>query len=232
MKEFIESLFSLERGLFFSLNGSNSLFLDNAMWTISGRFIWIPLILFIIYIFFSRLQRKEAILLTIVFILLFVMADQISSGIIKPYFKFFRPTHNPDFKDFVETVNNYTGGKYGFISGHATNSFAIAVFLSLVFRNRWVTLSTLLWATTNSYTRIYLGVHFITDVTAGMIVGTLIAIFLYIIYAILRKTILHPPSSRRKTPFVKSEGTVLAVSIVLYIAIIVIFCPVLSSLPH
>lgn len=232
MKEFIEGLLPLERNLFFALNGSDSLFLDNVMWTISGRFVWIPLFLFVLFLFFYRAHRKEAILVTLFFILVFAATDQISSSFFKPFFERFRPTHHPDFKDLVDTVNNYRGGRYGFISGHATNSFGLFVFFSLVFRSRFVTLSTLLWATINSYTRIYLGVHFISDIVAGMIVGSLVALLLYAAYAALRKAIVHPPSSRRQSAYGKKEGTLLAAFIILYIVIIAIFSPFLATLPH
>ena len=232
MKEFIEGLLPIERDLFFTMNGSDSLFLDNVMWTISGRFIWIPVFLFILFIFFYRARRNEAILVTLFLILVFVATDQISSSFFKPFFERFRPTHHPDFRDMVDIINGYRGGRYGFISGHATNSFGLAVFLSLVFRNRLVTISTLLWATINSYTRIYLGVHFISDILAGMIVGTLVAFLLYTIYTALRKTIVHPPSSRKLSAYGKKEGTILATFIILYLIVITIYSPFLATLPH
>jgi undecaprenyl-diphosphatase len=232
MKKFVEGLLPVERDLFFALNGSDWPFLDNVMWTISGRFIWIPLFLFILFLFFYRTQRKEAILVTLFFILLFAATDQISSSFFKPFFERFRPTHHPDFKDMVDIVSGYRGGKYGFISGHATNSFGLAVFLSLVFANRWVTFSTLLWATLNSYTRVYLGVHFISDIVAGMIVGSLVALLLYGAYAALRKAVVHPPLSRQESAYGKKEGTLLATFIILYIIIIASFSPFLATLPH
>ncbi|MEA5127819.1 phosphatase PAP2 family protein [Proteiniphilum sp.] len=232
MKEFVEELLPAERDIFFALNGSESLFFDNVMWTISGRFIWVPVMLFILFIFFFKTRRNEAILVTLFFILLFVAADQISSSFFKPFFERYRPTHHPDFKDTVDIVNGYRGGRYGFISGHATNSFAIAVFLSLVLRNGLLTFSSLLWATINSYTRIYLGVHFISDIVAGMIVGTLIAFIIYGIYTLVRKAVVNPPSSRRISAYDKKKGTLLAVFILLYLFIITIFSPFLATLPH
>lgn len=232
MKDFIESLLPLERDLFLSLNGSDSPFLDDVMWTISGRFVWVPLMLFIVFLFFYKKQWKEAVLLVLFFILLFVATDQISSSFFKPFFERFRPSHHPDFKDVVDILNGYRGGRFGFISGHATNSFGVAVFLSLVFRNRFLTLSSLLWATINSYTRIYLGVHFISDILAGMIVGSLVGLIIYLIYAELRKVIVKPPLSLRQSAFGKKEGTLLSVFIILYLLLIVIFSPILSTLPH
>ena len=146
MKETIENILPLERDLFLLLNGSESPFLDDWMWTVSGRFVWIPLFLVILFLFFYKTPRKQALLVSLFIILVFVASDQFSSGLCKPFFERYRPTHHPDFKELVDIVNGYRGGRYGFISGHATNSFGLAVFLSLLFRNRAVTLTTLSWA--------------------------------------------------------------------------------------
>ncbi|NLY25729.1 MAG: phosphatase PAP2 family protein [Bacteroidales bacterium] len=232
MNEAVERILPLERDLFFALNGSDSLFLDHVMWTISGRFVWIPLFLFILFLFFYKTPRKEALLVTLFFILLFVLSDQVSSSLFKPLFERFRPTHHPDFKELVDTVNGYRGGRYGFISGHATNSFGLALFLSLLFRHRRVTLFALLWAALNSYTRIYLGVHFLSDILAGMAVGMLLAFLLYALFILLRVKIFQPESHLEKIPYGRRHGDLLSSFILVYILLLIIFSPFLASLPH
>ncbi len=182
--------------------------------------------------FFYKTPGKEAFLVTLFFILVFVVSDQVSSSLFKPMFERFRPTHHPDFKDMVDIMNGYRGGRYGFISGHATNSFGLAVFLSLVFRVRWVTLSTLCWAAVNSYTRIYLGVHFISDILAGMLVGAMLAFLLYVLYFRLRNNLFHPSSFNRQSAYSRSHSMLLSVFIVLYLLIIIIFSSILATLPH
>ena len=232
MKEAVESILPLERDLFFALNGSDSLFLDQVMWTISGRFVWIPLFLFILFLFFYKTPRKEALLVTLFFILLFVLSDQVSSSLFKPLFERFRPTHHPDFKELVDTVSGYRGGRFGFISGHATNSFGLAVFLSLVFRHRWVTLCALSWATLNSYSRIYLGVHFVSDIVAGMMVGSFLALLLYGIMIRLRSRLFHPLQSYKTHIYSQINGNLFASFIIVYLLLLIIFSPFLSTLPH
>lgn len=233
MKEIVENIIPLERDLFLLLNGSDSVFLDNVMWTISGRFVWVPLLLFLVFLFFYKTLRKEALLVTLFFILLFVACDQVSSGLIKPLFERLRPSHHPDFMDVVDLVNNYRGGRFGFISGHATNSFGLAVFLSLLFKNRRLTIASLIWATINSYSRIYLGVHFISDIIGGVIVGTIIGIIIYQMYSYFRyRMFTIPDRLRRKSAYSLYHGNMLAIFIISCLVIITIFNQPLSQLPH
>ncbi|QRX62799.1 phosphatase PAP2 family protein [Dysgonomonadaceae bacterium zrk40] len=232
MKEAIENLIPLERDLFFLLNGSDSSFLDDWMWTVSGRFVWIPLFLAILFLFFYRTPRKQALLVTLFFILVFVLSDQLSSGFCKPFFERFRPTHHPDFKELVDIVNGYRGGRYGFISGHATNSFGLAVFLSLLFRHRGVTLAALSWALLNSYTRIYLGVHFISDIVAGMLAGSLLAFLLYRLMMLLLSRLPATQDLSAGTLYNRKQGNWLAMFILAYIFLLTLFSPLMASLPH
>lgn len=232
MKEAIENLIPLERDLFFLLNGSDSSFLDDWMWTVSGRFVWIPLFLAILFLFFYRTPRKQALLVTLFFILVFVLSDQLSSGFCKPFFERFRPTHHPDFKELVDIVNGYRGGRYGFISGHATNSFGLAVFLSLLFRHRGVTLAALSWALLNSYTRIYLGVHFISDIVAGMLAGSLLAFLLYRLMMLLLSRLPATQDLSAGTLYYRKQGNWLAMFILAYLFLLTLFSPLMASLPH
>ncbi|HOO94961.1 MAG TPA: phosphatase PAP2 family protein [Proteiniphilum sp.] len=232
MKEAIENLIPLERDLFFLLNGSDSSFLDDWMWTVSGRFVWIPLFLAILFLFFYRTPRKQALLVTLFFILVFVLSDQLSSGFCKPFFERFRPTHHPDFKELVDIVNGYRGGRYGFISGHATNSFGLAVFLSLLFRHRGVTLAALSWALLNSYTRIYLGVHFISDIVAGMLAGSLLAFLLYRLMILLLSRLPATQDLSAGTLYYRKQGNWLAMFILAYLFLLTLFSPLMASLPH
>ncbi len=232
MKEAIENLLPLERNLFFLLNGSDSQLFDDWMWTVSGRFVWIPLFLVILFLFFFQTPRKQALLVTLFFVLVFVLSDQLSSGICKPFFERFRPSHHPDFKELVDIVNGYRGGRYGFISGHATNSFGLAVFLSLLFRHRGVTLSALSWATLNSYTRIYLGVHFISDIVAGMLAGSLLAFLLYQLMILLMRRLPATQGATAGKLYSSRQGKWLTLFILCYLFLITLFSPLLSSLPH
>lgn len=233
MKEAIENLLPLERNLFFALNGSESIFLDNMFMTITGKLIWAPILIFLVFMLFYKTPIKTAIITIVAIILLFTLCDQISSSLFKTYFQRLRPTYHPDFMEFVDTVKNYKSGGYSFISGHATNSFGIAVLLSLIFRSRWVTIPMISWALLNSYSRIYLGVHFITDILAGIIVGTLIVLFVYMLFkiALKRVYIKGEPNMDNSLTYTASRSRTIGIVFASYILFVIIFSPLLATLP-
>ncbi|MDR0231189.1 MAG: phosphatase PAP2 family protein [Dysgonamonadaceae bacterium] len=213
-----------ERGLFLFLNGMHSPFWDNVMYTYSYMFTWIPFYLCFFFVFAYKKHWKEIVITFVAIGLLVLFCDQLSSGIAKPLFHRFRPTHHPDFKYVVHTVFNYRGGRYGFFSGHATNSFGFATLIALMFRNKTLTITMYIFAFIMGYSRIYLGVHFVSDVVVGMIVGILVGLFIYILYTIGRKYwIKIPPKNLRKTIYSKKESNFLVRVYVIMVTIMLIF---------
>ena len=217
MKEFVENMLTWERGLFFLLNGSDSVFLDNLMHTISLTKVWAPLYVFVLFLVFYKTPIKQSVLVMLFFVAMVTLCDQFSSSLVKPFFERLRPGHHPDFKDFVQLVRGHRGGGYAFISGHATNSVGFAVLLSLVFRNRWVTLVALTWAAAISYSRIYLGMHFVSDVVGGIIAGALISTGLYYAALVpLRKKLLKPDDAQKLQMYSAQHGKLLWIGFAAY----------------
>ena len=106
----------------------------------------------------------------------------------KPYFQRPRPTHDKEIRADVHTVHNYRGGRYGFASSHAANSFGLATFLWLLFHTRWRFAGLLfIWAGIVSYSRIYLGVHYPLDILVGGLVGALFALLMAKVYVFYTK---------------------------------------------
>ena len=182
----LEKMLVFERDTFFSLNGSDSVFIDNFMWLYTGKIVWIPLALLIIAVFIYKKDWRESLLVLLSIVLVVTLCDQFSSHVCKPFFMRFRPSHHPDFMNEVDLVMNYRGGKFGFISGHAANSFGFAIFLSCLLKNKLLTFSIFLWAILTSYSRIYLGVHFISDILFGMLSGLIIGYTVYKSYIFAR----------------------------------------------
>ncbi|MDR0795649.1 MAG: phosphatase PAP2 family protein [Tannerella sp.] len=186
----LEKILEYERGLFLWLNGCHNSFWDGFMWLYTGQAVWIPVTIFLFFILFYQKNWKESLLILLSIALIIALCDQLSSHICKPYFMRFRPTHHPDFMEYVKTVNDYRGGKYGFISGHACNAFGFATFLLLFLRRRLITVSMLIWSTLMAYSRIYLGVHFISDIIPGALAGCIIGFLCYKLYVTVRRKLL------------------------------------------
>ena len=191
----VEKILVYERDLFFMLNGSDSPFLDRFMWLYSGKAVWLPLAFFILVVLLYKKKWRESILILLAIVLVITLCDQFASHVCKPIFTRFRPTHHPDFMDQVKTVFDYRGGRYGFISSHAANAFGFATFMSLLFRYRLFTWTIFLWAALTAYTRVYLGVHFISDIVPGAIAGVFFGWLVYWLYVKVRPVVTGTSSN-------------------------------------
>lgn len=186
----VQFLKDIDTRLFLLLNSHHNSFFDAVMWQFSDKFFWIPLYLILLgYIIYK--YKKQSLLIIAAIIIIIALSDQISSGIIKPLVERLRPTREPSIMQLIHTVNNYKGGKFGFVSSHAANSFALATFLSLLFKNKIFTFSIVIWATLVSFSRVYLGVHYPGDVICGALIGVFVSYFVYKLYIWLTKKIQH-----------------------------------------
>jgi undecaprenyl-diphosphatase len=174
----LDFLDHIDRIIFLFLNGLHSTFWDQVMWWISERFIWLPLYLLITGYLIYRYKWKIIVILILV-ALLITMSDQGSVHLFKEVFKRLRPCHNPEISHLVHIVKGHCGGKYGFVSSHAANSFAVASYSLLLIRNRYYTIFIICWALLVSYSRIYLGVHYPGDILGGAILGIVLG---YVVY--------------------------------------------------
>ena len=201
----LERILPYERSAFFFLNGSESELLDNFMWMCSHKLTWVPLYLclFIIFVYKYRNNWKEYVLIFVSIFFVILICDQVASGILKPMFQRFRPTHHPDFKDQVDFIFGYRGGRYGFASSHASNAFGLAMFTALLFRNKLFSITIFAFAAITAYSRIYLGVHFISDIVAGTLIGIITGILIYKLYIFARKKLItekiHAPAIPKYT---------------------------------
>lgn len=179
-KEIILWLADLDARLLLIVNGAHSPFFDAVMWCISGRWIWVPFYIVLTYMLFRRFSWKRAMLCLLTIGLIILAADQTCASLIRPEVCRLRPANlNNTLSHLVHVVNGYRGGRYGFPSCHAANTFALAMFMSLVFRNKRFTVMMFSWAIVVSYSRMYLGVHYFGDLFCGACVGSLFAVLFY-----------------------------------------------------
>lgn len=176
----LEILNSIDTELYLFFNGMHNPFFDRLMMMVTGKFIWIPMYATVLFVLFRNFKPKQAIMLALTLILAVAFADQICASLLRPIFGRLRPS-NPDnpLSEFAVLVNGYRGGKYGFPSCHAANSFALASFMVCVVKSTRFRIFIISWAVINSYSRLYLGVHYPFDLMVGAILGTLISYSLY-----------------------------------------------------
>jgi undecaprenyl-diphosphatase len=169
-----ESLKQIDTCLFLFLNRLHSPFWDEVMWLASDKFTWVPLYALLLWLLIKQNTGKVGLLLLMI-ILLILASDQ-ATNLAKYTFARLRPSQEPSLHGMVHILRDYTGGQFSFYSAHASNAFAVAVFvLRLIGRRyKWLFPVMLFYATLVSYSRIYLGVHYPFDVLTGALMGSLI----------------------------------------------------------
>ena len=186
--DMLEQLLHIDTEILLAINGWHAPWADTLMWIVSAKTTWIPLYLLLIGLLVWRyrqpaptpikwLQKVPACVVMIVVIALAVgAADFIASGILKDWVARPRPSRVPELEGVLHLVNGYKSGQYGFVSSHAANTMAVALLFSLIWRNKIATCGLMLWVAANCYSRMYLGVHYPTDILGGLIVGSLVAV--------------------------------------------------------
>lgn len=182
-------MINFDTELFLFLNGLHAAWLDPVMTFISGKLTWTPFYLVLLYLVIKN-YKKQSILIILGIILLIVCSDQVSSGIFKPLFERPRPCHNEAIKDLVYLPDGRCGGAYGFISSHACNVFALAVFMTNILKRYYRKIGWVMfvWASLVAYSRIYMGVHYPGDVIVGAAVGAIIGWLVFKAYRLWRMT--------------------------------------------
>ena len=162
----------IDHSLFLFLNGFHFSALDQVMYYSSKSLLWLPLYLVFLYLVIRK-YRWQALLVILFAVVMITLSDQLSN-FSKEFFQRLRPSYEPGLH--VHLVNAYKGGIFGFYSAHASNTFAVAVFLIILLRKscKYCFVPFILWALFLSYTRIYLGVHYPGDTIAGIGIGSLL----------------------------------------------------------
>ncbi|NER10766.1 undecaprenyl-diphosphatase [Muriicola jejuensis] len=179
----LEELLHIDREAFLFLNNLGSQAWDGFWLFTTGKWSSLPLYLLLLILSARLLGWKRTLLLLATVALLIAVCDQLSN-----FFKVgvgrLRPCYDPDLDGLFRLVKASCGGKYGYFSAHAANTFAVAVFFSHLLRTgfRWMPWLLVFWAGLVSYSRIYIGVHFPLDVVSGALVGTFMGWLFFRLY--------------------------------------------------
>lgn len=173
----------IDQQLLFWLNGSDSLFTDGVMTTLTAGTTWIPLYIALFYLVLKNNETMAQVLLTIGCAAVCVLVTAgITNLVIKPLVARPRPCDDPIIKYAVDVVSGVSAGNYSFFSAHAANTSALVMFLALLIRNKLFIVTMIIWSLLNCYTRLYLGVHYPSDIICGLLFGSLMGFITYVVY--------------------------------------------------
>lgn len=164
-------------------NGSDNIMLDQMVQILTSGLTWIPLYVMLFFVVMRNNETMGQIALVVgsaIFCVLF--ADGLVDGIIKQLAERWRPSNDPTFKYMVQVVDDIRPKGYSFCSAHAANTMSLAVFFSLLIRSKMLTITLVIWSLINCWTRLYLGVHYPSDILCGMMIGIVVGILVYLLY--------------------------------------------------
>lgn len=179
----MQTLTDIDRSVLAFFNGSDSLFVDNLAVILTSGVTWIPLYLSLLYVVIKNNETMKQIMLVIGCVILsIVLSDGVADFIVKPMVERLRPSNDPLIKYTVNVVEGIRGNSYSFFSAHASNTFCIAMFFSLLVRNKVFVVTMVSWSLINCWTRMYLGLHYPSDILVGLIWGGVSGSLAYYIY--------------------------------------------------
>jgi len=187
--DIINQLIDLDIKVFLALNGLGVDSWDDFWNFVTHRFTWVPVYFLLLYVVFKFSGWKGVMYYAVAVSILILIVDQTTYSWFKAVFQRPRPSHNQDIADVIR-ITGRSGGRWGFISAHASNTFAIAVFLGYQFKKifKYSAILLITWAVFISYSRIYVGVHYPADLIVGALWGAFVA---YLLLRILTITKLN-----------------------------------------
>lgn len=221
----LEKALPLDQTITLALNGSDSLYADGLMMTITSTLTWVPVGLVMLYVVIKNNELPRLLTITAMLVACVAVCTTLSE-ISKAVFERWRPSNDPILMYTVNIVDGYRESGFGFFSAHAANTMSVAVFLAFLFRNARLSLLMLLWSLLNGWSRIYLGVHYFGDVIVGFAVGALVGATLYYLQRRIASRFANPTrvisSEYTHGGYLKADINFLTLSLLLTFSVITI----------
>jgi len=183
----VDQLLQYDKELFLFLNNLGIPIWDDFWLVITNKLTFIPLYAVLLYLIYKKLGLKSLLLLILVIVALITFTDQVTN-LFKDGFERLRPCREESVKEFMRFIAPRCG-KYGFFSGHSSNTMAVAVFAGLLLKPHYKKLIFILlfWSAIVAYSRIYVGVHYPLDIICGMVFGAFSGFIFYKLQQYLRQ---------------------------------------------
>jgi undecaprenyl-diphosphatase len=176
----LEKIITLDKELLIYLNGFGSTTYDGLWLIITKQVYWTPFFLFLAYLLYKKIGIKK-LGIVIIFIAVILLCCNTSVEFFKATFQRLRPCNDPELKGIIRIVHQ--SDSYSFFSGHASNSMATMIFLFFILKKYYkYAILIFLYPVIFAYSRIYLGVHFPTDILTGYVFGAILGFVFYKIY--------------------------------------------------
>jgi undecaprenyl-diphosphatase len=181
----LEKIISLDKQLLVYLNGLGSATFDPFWLLITDLKNWIPFFIFLIYLVYKKLGTKQTLII-ILFVTIILTLNNTITELFKSTFERLRPCNDPEIKEIIRRVK--PSSSFSFFSGHSSNTMAIFIFLYPILKNHYkYAVLLILWPFIFAYSRVYLGLHFPTDIICGYTCGIITGFVFFKLYLIFQR---------------------------------------------
>ena len=185
----LEKILSLDQSVFLYLNNLGNPAWDSFWLHYTEKITHLPMILVVAFLLFKVLGVKKFGLSLLLIAVMITLTDQLTN-LAKFSFERPRPCRVAELEGYMRYIA-VRCGKYGYFSGHSSNSMALAIFIGSFFKRanrwKWVLPFLVVWAFGMGYSRIYIGVHYPADLITGYSVGAIIGLLFFRLHTILSK---------------------------------------------
>ena len=188
----IEEIIDFDKVIFLYLNSLGSKSFDFFWLLITNKFLNFIIYFSLLFAVFKKYGRTRTFNVFFLAVILIVFVDQ-ATNFSKFFFGRLRPCYDEQISLLSRLVSIHCGGKFSFFSAHASNSFALATFFSIIFKkSKILRIAIVFLALLIAYSRIYIGVHYPMDVIVGAVFGVFFSItYVYFINKYLKNKLFN-----------------------------------------